>query len=403
MLSVNIYVRLFIIALLLHCGSNVQAQKEWYNWYFGDHAGISFHTDPPTVLADSKIQTNEGVASISDADGNLLFYTDGSTIYNREHEVMQNGIGLKGHESSTMSATIVKEPVSAFRYYVFTVAAEGDSNQDGINYSIVDMRLDGGLGGVKHSKKNINLYSPTDEKLTIYPRFDGKLIWLITHERNNNKFVKFQLTRQGIKQHSIQRVGEKTRNERGYMVFSPNGNYLAMAHDDQVSIFNFNKQNGNITELGSYTHKNAYGLSFSPNSKLLYSATRGSIFTVFPGKLIQFSIDLKTTDVIVENETFGAMQIGEDKKIYVASGKYLSCIEYSDSMGVSCNFILEGLLLKGMTREGLPNIMLRSMGRPSADVLVTNNVCVYDTVEVAAQLIPKEDLIGYTIDFGDGR
>lgn len=67
-------------------------------------------TSPPIVITGS-MNTSEGCASISDLNGNLLFYTDGVTIWNQTHSVMANGNGLFGHYSSTQSSIIVKQPV----------------------------------------------------------------------------------------------------------------------------------------------------------------------------------------------------------------------------------------------------------------------------------------------------
>lgn len=88
---------------------NSYAQKEAFNWYFGGRAAINFDTDPPHALTNSVMNNFEGCASISDEDGNLLFYTNGTTVWNRDHVVMQNGTDLYGHESSTQSAVIVKK------------------------------------------------------------------------------------------------------------------------------------------------------------------------------------------------------------------------------------------------------------------------------------------------------
>ena len=106
---------LFINATILY------AQKESANWYFGELAGLSFNTNNPVPLLNGKLITSEGCATISDPNGNLLFYTDGVTIWDRRHEVMLNGQGLLGHSSSTESALIIPKPGSKSRFYVFTI------------------------------------------------------------------------------------------------------------------------------------------------------------------------------------------------------------------------------------------------------------------------------------------
>ena len=74
--------------LLFLCTLVSSAQGEANNWYFGQNAGVTFNSGVPIALTDSAMQTLEGCATLSDASGQLLFYTDGMTIYNRNHQVM---------------------------------------------------------------------------------------------------------------------------------------------------------------------------------------------------------------------------------------------------------------------------------------------------------------------------
>ena len=139
-----------IVLSFLFFTSFVFSQQEASNWYFGENAGIKFHPDGSvTALLDGQLNTKEGCATISDSNGNLLFYTDGSKIWNKNHQLMLNGTGLLGHWSSTQVATIVPLPGSTHLFYVFTLDFETNSN--GFRYSIVDLDLDGGLGGVTRS------------------------------------------------------------------------------------------------------------------------------------------------------------------------------------------------------------------------------------------------------------
>ena len=95
--------------LLLVTYSTLYAQQG-NNWYFGEYAGLSFNTTPPTALTNGQLNTSEGCASISDKNGNILFYTDGMFVYDRTHTVMPNGSGLMGNISSFNSAIIVPKP-----------------------------------------------------------------------------------------------------------------------------------------------------------------------------------------------------------------------------------------------------------------------------------------------------
>ncbi len=81
----------------LGLSTNLLAQGETLHWYFGNEAGINFHNDG-NVSSDinGRLNSFEGCTTISDPAGNLLFYTDGLTVYNQDHGMMENGNNLLG-------------------------------------------------------------------------------------------------------------------------------------------------------------------------------------------------------------------------------------------------------------------------------------------------------------------
>lgn len=137
------------LVILIGSSCKIYGQKEASNWYFGSKAGITFKNGAPVALTDGVISQSEGVATISDANGNLLFYTDGNKVWNRNHIEMPNGLNLNGDNQSAQSAVIVPMPNDPDIYYIFTVSNWPLTGPTaGLFYSIVDMRLDGGLGNI---------------------------------------------------------------------------------------------------------------------------------------------------------------------------------------------------------------------------------------------------------------
>ena len=117
-------VKNWIFLFLLFISNGSYSQGEANNWYFGYGAGITFNSGSPVAVTDGQLYTFEGCTTISDAAGQLLFYTDGISVYNRNHIMMLNGDSLNGDTSSSQSATIVPKPGSSTLFYVFTVDAE---------------------------------------------------------------------------------------------------------------------------------------------------------------------------------------------------------------------------------------------------------------------------------------
>ncbi|MBT4400371.1 MAG: hypothetical protein HOD37_12900, partial [Bacteroidetes bacterium] len=275
-------------------------QKEGSIWYFGYNAGLDFTRHYPKPLTDGQIHTREGVATISSSEGDLLFYTDGTTVWNKIHQVMDNGTGLAGHVTSTQSSIIVPTPHKQFEYYVFTVDVVDDDGVPGkgLNYSIVNMVLNNRLGRV--FPKNENLLPICVEKITAVRHDNGEDYWIIAHGWNNATFYVYRLTTAGVSpasggfaQQTLGAVHENTdpsddfnRGAVGYMKASPKGDYLAVAIESlkTFELFHFDSKTGEIRALAALPagtehdptspENAAYGVEFSPTGNYLYGSTR---------------------------------------------------------------------------------------------------------------------------------
>jgi hypothetical protein len=78
-------------------------------WYFGNGAGVKFQ-GAPEAISGGAINTPEGTSTILDRKGNLLFYTDGRTVFDTLGAALPNGTGLAGGENSTQAVIIVPQP-----------------------------------------------------------------------------------------------------------------------------------------------------------------------------------------------------------------------------------------------------------------------------------------------------
>jgi len=153
----------YLLIYLVLFSNIVFSQNEKNNiWYFGNEAGIDLNSGTPTAITNGSMSAVEGCATLSDENGSLVMYTNGETIWNKNHNIMANGTGLNGSYSASQSGMILPSPAQNYQAYVFTIDYEGNSN--GLQYSVVDMSLQMGLGEV--ITKNIPLVSPTTEMIT---------------------------------------------------------------------------------------------------------------------------------------------------------------------------------------------------------------------------------------------
>src|SRR4051812_28817212 len=92
--------------LFLLCFSGFLSAQFNNIWYFSTGAGLNFNTSNPTVLTNGNGVSYDQTSTICDASGNLLFYTDGITVWNKLHAVMVNGSGLMGTNTAGQCALI---------------------------------------------------------------------------------------------------------------------------------------------------------------------------------------------------------------------------------------------------------------------------------------------------------
>lgn len=349
---------------------NAYAQKEADNWYFGQQAGITFSTTQPTFLSGGSVFTAEGSSSVSDANGNLLFYSDGITVWDKLHNPMPNGTNLLGGESSTQSCLIVKQPGSAL-YYIFTTT-EQESSVFEMNYSIVDMSLNNGYGDV--SSLNNLLLVPSTEKLTAVRHSNGTDLWIIGHEFDTNNFMAYLLSSTGINITPVISAAGTSHggidfNAVGYMKASPCGNKIACAvsFDSFVELFDFNNTTGIVSNpvfLGTFaspSFSGPYGVEFSPDCSRLYASITD------PASIIQWNLNAgsnaaiiasATTVVSVPNAVFGALQNAPDGRIYLANydSSSLGCITNPNALGLASSFVSNFVSLNFTVAQlGLPN------------------------------------------------
>jgi hypothetical protein len=377
---------LWILNLFVSNDGLAQGQSNY--WYFGYNAGIRF-SDGPIALSDGMVNSLEGCATISDEDGNLMFYTDGSTVYDANHDIMQNGTGLLGDYSSTQSGIIVQKPGSSTEFYIFTVPAY--NNIDGLCYSIVDMTLNGGLGAVT-AEKNINLVESTAEKVTAVYHSNGMDFWVITHLANSDAYHAYLVTASGVNfTPVVSNIGASpasTGESLGYLKVTPTTGKIAAIHSylNIVEVSDFNYTTGEVTNLITVPLNSGgtpYGLEFSPNQRFLYTSTYGS----GTNNIVQIDLEAGSdTDVINSASVvcnayvnMGAIQIAPDNKLYFAcTSDYLGVIEEPDLQGVACQAEAECFYLNGNSSAyGLPTFFSSFFVVPEPDIIES---CQDDTV-----------------------
>ena len=432
----------YIISLLL-CLLSIPlcSQNEAANWYFGYGAGIKFNLANSSVspVNDGQLFTNEGCTSISDESGNLLFYTDGSTIWDKTHSFMLNGLGLLGDASSTQSAIIVPKPKNPTIYYVFTVDNSLSGFNAGLNYSVVDMSLNGGLGAV--TTKNTNLLELCSEKLTaVLKDCITKSIWVLTFASENgdleffDTFHAFEVSETGVNTTAVKsKFPISILDARGYLKLSPDGTKMACANftadqdnslsNDELFLYDFDVATGIASNQIALTlpgeNHNPYGVEFSPNSQLLYIHASNNFRRLNnsgPGEiqvpedqksaLVQFNLsapDIQNSQIVIDDRILyrGGLQLGPDGKIYRALSAtysdglpYLGVINNPNIVGTGCNYRHNAINLSpNLSSQGLPPF-IQSLFNVQIDIIKNGKsdtnlaLCDGDSYRLVSEKMP---------------
>ena len=367
----------------------VFGQLQNNNWVFGYGARVNFSGPIPVGSSNAAINSNESTASVSDpTTGQLLFYTDGRTVWNANNQVMPNGANLLGGlvNSCTQGALIVPFPEDRRRYYLFTLEElEALTSfpvvDNGLRYSVVDMTLNGGLGDVQVATLNTQLATDLTEKLIVISSSDIQGFWVIAHKKNANQFLAWKIDACGIStQPVVSTVGSNfasvptgaTEAWSGAMDASPDGNRIGMPVDwsDRIEFFDFNKTTGivsnpltvNVTDDSTPGFLRKYGACFSPDGSKFYYTNFNSVYQLNLSNYTSAAIASSNTLIyspVLEPNGYPSAQIEQapNNKLYVAIGNAgrLDEISNPNSLGLGCAYANNAVSLGSATCQlGLP-------------------------------------------------
>jgi len=403
----------FIAVFLLLAQQSV-AQKQNNQWRFGTSGTVNFNTSPPSPDTGAVISTGEGSASVADRNtGELLFYSDGVRVWNRENQVMPNGGGLRGGSaqllSSTTAAVIVPRPSNVSQYYLITIDEGATGTSLGVNYNLIDMNLDEGRGDVVSGQKNVFLFATGSEKLEVVPAGDGQSFWLITR-KDTEGFFAFRITASGIQGTPVfSPLGDS--NPAGHMKMNRQFNQLAMGNTSlgagsicSIRLYDFDNSTGVFSNerIWTYTFSISliYGVEFSPSGKFLYISNLE--------RLVQYDISLaNTTEIqnsgqIIAPVSAASLQLGPDNRIYANVGA-LGVIPCPDKPAPSCGFEFNPVENPtGGGGYGLPKWVYYSddlPGNPKTNAVVYRDSCLGRPVQF--RLKDTTGITSVSWNFGD--
>lgn len=391
-------------------------------WIFGDHVGLDFNQSPPLLINNTAVFFEESCASVSDCNGQLLFYTNGSEVFNNNHSIMPNGGNIMGDPSSTMGAMISPVLGKLMQYYLFVTDGSSANSgvgpkdkYDGLHYSIIDMSLDNGNGDVVLSKKNIYLTDSLAEKIIGVRHANGRDYWVLVRKHFVNDFYAYLITPSGISQMPvISPLSSDVFGGVGQVAVSPNGTKIAESvtkpstpstiNDFGVVLYDFDPNSGLVSNplvIDTPQMTLVYGCAFSPDGTQLF--TTHCTIQSWINTINQYNIssDIMTSHLVgVPNgSVLGQLKAANDNKLYFTannagtSSGYLHCITDPNN-SLNPDIELDVLSLdQSSSAPGLPNTYIHYYKSKEQRAGEDHEICIGQSVVIGC-----DTCLGYPLE-----
>jgi hypothetical protein len=346
--------------------------------------------------------------TMSNAEGKLIFYTNGCEIHNARHQLMENGDGINpgevhdvhcdesqhspGYTVPWQGAVGIPMPANEHTSYLFHIKKtyrpppnSNSSRNTQLLYTTVDSEADSGMGAV--IEKNILLIDNTENliplgEITAVKHANGQDWWVVCPEKVGNKYYFFLLTSDGVAFSHEQEIGyAQTDYFWGQTVFSPDGSQFAYCvnnENDGVRLFDFDRSIGQFSNPRFFPMPEDFGwqtgTAFSPSGQYLYASINLELY--------QFDLwasDIEASRILIDTYDgyadpipthFSNMQLGPDCRIYVfcSSCTTIHVIHNPDEGGTDCNFEQNAIQLPFGMRQAsnsiYPNYRLGPIDNP---------------------------------------
>lgn len=342
-----------------------------------------------SVLAGGAVTSYEGVASVSDDEGNLLWYTNGRHLWTgtgASTELKFDGL-LAGNEdgatgqngSAVQGIMVVKHPLADNDYYIFTSDDANSGSKNGLNYWVFDT-----LGNLKSDPNGIRLGAFTTTEGIAVTRHENKIdLWIGVMETGTGLFNAYLLTCTGvdIPNSNLGQSGMPVvsgQEDRGSIAFSWDGSMFAQAHpnswpdgDQQVSLYDFDNATGavsNAMHIAPAVVVAPYDVTFSPDNTRLYVSRQSgmgiSYFDISSGDEATIAASFSPTGVAT---LFSSLEIGPGPTLYSPNAGAIRAINPTNgTLETATTFTTSNVPgTAGNAHYGLPIIYIPPTDEPS--------------------------------------
>jgi len=397
---------IILLCITLNSFAIFSQSKQDYQWFFGTDQntnltgiqGLSINfNNPPSIpfVSGNGLEFDQSNVSICNEDGDLLFYTNGCAISNRNHELMENSSGINSGSffdllwqgdcsngyPGRQDIMVLQDPVSELGYYLIHKTIDYLPNEDPnlaikhLKYSYVDMSKQAGLGEVTIKNTPFLENKFLSSYLTAIRHINQKDWWIIQPKDTVSlTFFVIKLSSEGFEDPQILEIPDQlvhwNSSASGDAKFSPDGSIYAYYNMyDDLNIFDFDRELGILSnhrklEIEDPEMSGTFSsVEFSSNSRFVYLSNTDSLFQVdlWEENLENGKVLIGTYDGSLDPlpTTFFISILGPDCRIYIRPGSSsyaMHVINKPNEKGLACDFVQRGLRFSQVTARGsFPN------------------------------------------------
>lgn len=322
----------------------------------------------PDTLPEIAILLNPTNASISDAYGDLQFFTNGNDIFNWKYEKIKNGsnlanLGECGDQRLAQGAIAIPYPEHQNQYVLLTINEEFIQHEEDIQviervyFNVVDMNANIGEGELVVRQDLIVEDTLNIGQGMVCQHANGRDWWLTLFEYDTNRYYSYLIGPNGVELMSKNKSSFPVLSGRNQASYSSNGELLAYFNaissvvGTYIDIFNFDRCTGTLSEQRKILIEDNIsfgggGVAFSPNSRFLYVPLELNVYQydLWADDLEASRVTVAVYDGFIEDNfwtsTFHLAQLAPDDKIYITTptdGHYLHIIHNPNEKGLACN------------------------------------------------------------------
>jgi len=427
---------LIILGLLIDTSIEGYSQQP-LKWRIGDWGELYFNGPQTTpMLSLDTLRTYGSNSPYFDDNGTLTLFSNGIAVMNSAMDTIQSGFlnynttytyPILG--SNVINGTIIlPRPGYPNQQYIFHSSFQSPISPSiefygDLYFSIIDMSLNSGAGGVTIAKDILLNDSVWFGNINAVRHGNGRDWWLITGKHLSDTIYTWLVLQDTIlgpygQKKGMMYPGGHAANQTA---FNQTGDKFAIGYVYQTGsikkllLSDFNRCTGELNNgiyLTMLDSSNMgygiYGLEFSQSGRYLYASSHHAVnqFDLYAGNIQASSIRVGFHDHLPNpfQSSFGNMKLAPNGKIYMqtGAGNYsLDVINNPDSVGIACDIQLRqidynalfGTYMNVLCLPHYPNYNLGELSSSTCDSLTSLNFPQTNEIPIYVWPNPTENIL----------